>query len=287
MSPLDLPKRLNLIFGCGYLGRRVARRWLAAGHRVAAFTRRNGETLISLGITPVLADILNLKDFGKMPAVSTVLYAVGFDRSAGKSMREVYVDGLGHALDTLSACERFIYVSSTSVYAQTDGGWVTEDSATEPTQESGKVVLEAERLLHSRLPNAIILRFGGIYGPDRLLRRRHQLLAKEPFTGDVDRWLNLIHADDGADAILTAESRGTPCETYNIADDEPVTRRAFYAKLAELLEAPPPRFDPSPEPGSTNRRISNAKAKATLGWQPRFPSYREGLVHAVAETTTW
>ncbi|MBA4065263.1 MAG: NAD(P)-dependent oxidoreductase [Isosphaera sp.] len=281
MSPLDAPA---LIVGCGYLGRRVAARWVAAGRRVAALTRRNADALLALGIEPVVGDVLDPDSLRGLPAASTVLYAVGLDRSAGKGMREVYVGGLGHVLDTLPGCDRFVYVSSTSVYGQTDGGWVDEESATEPVEESGRVVLEAERLLREKRPDAIILRFAGHYGPGRLIRRQ-PLLSGEPHVGDADKWLNLVHIDDGADAVLAAEARGAAGGTYNIADDEPAPRRGFYARLAELLGAPPATFDHRPEPGTANRRVRNAKARAALGWAPRFPTYRDGLPHAVAGTT--
>src|SRR5439155_10779702 len=109
-----------------------------------------------------------------------------------RSMREVYVGGLGHVLDTLPTPGRFVYVSSTGVYGQTDGTWVDERSETVPTEESGRVVLEAERLLRSKLPAAVVLRFAGIYGPGRLLRRQ-LLVAGEPLVGDAEKWLNLIH----------------------------------------------------------------------------------------------
>ena len=264
MSPLDVTQA-HLIVGCGYLGRRVAARWLAAGKRVVALTRGNAAALSELGVEPITGDVLDPPSLKTLPAAATVLYAVGMDRTAGHSMRKVYVAGLGHVLDTLPPCGRFIHISSTSVYGQTDGGWVDENSPTEPIEESGKIVLEAERLLRSKLPTAIILRFAGIYGPGRF---RKQLLTGEPFVGDAERWVNLIHVDDGVEAVLAAESRGEPGQTYNICDDEPVTRRAFYTHLAEMLGAPQAKFDHRPEPDSPNRRVSNAKAKAALGWQP-------------------
>ncbi len=281
MSPLDVTDRPNLIVGCGYLGRRVAARWIAAGKRVAALTRRNADALAALGVEPILGDVLDPASLRHLPTASTVLYAVGLDRSAGKSMREVYVAGLANVLDTLPPCGRFIYVSSTSVYGQTDGSWVDEESPTEPIEESGKVVLEAEQLLRSRRPDAIVLRFVAIYGPGRVLRKA-ALLKGEPLVGDSSRWLNLIHAEDGAEAVLSAESHGEPGETFHIADDEPVTRRTFYTRLAELLGAPAARFDDRPESDAGNRRIRNAKARERLRWVPRYPHHREGLVAAVA-----
>jgi nucleoside-diphosphate-sugar epimerase len=286
MSSLAVTRRPNLILGCGYLGRRVARRWIAAKRRVVALTRRNADALAALGVEPVTGDVLDPLSLWSLPEAATVLYAVGLDRTSGKSMREVYVGGLSHVLDTLWPCHRFVYVSSTSVYGQTGGELVTEDSPTEPADESGQIVLEAERLLRAKRPDAIVLRFAGIYGPDRLLRRTTQLQSGEPLSGDPERRLNLIHVDDGADAVLAAEARGAPGETYNIADDEPPTRREFYTRLAELVGPPPPVFDNQSDPKANNRRISNAKAKAALDWQPRYPNYREGLIAAVKESTT-
>jgi nucleoside-diphosphate-sugar epimerase len=274
MSPPATPPAL--VVGCGYLGRRVAARWVAAGRRVAALTRRNAAALAALGVEPVVGDVTDPTTL-RLPAASTVLYAVGLDRGAGKTMREVYVNGLAHVLGTLPSAGRFVYVSSTGVYGQTDGGWVDEQSETAPLEESGKVVLEAERLLRARRPDAIVLRFAGIYGPDRLLRKQ-PLLKGEPLVGDAEKWLNLIHAEDGADVVLAAEAYGTPGETYLVCDDEPVTRRAFYTHLAALLGAPPARFEPAPSPvAESNRRVANRKARASLSWVPRFPNYRAGL----------
>lgn len=280
MSSSTAATPLNLILGCGYLGRRVATRWLAEGKRVAALTRRDAGTLRGIGVEPILGDVLASEPIAFPPAIDTILYAVGLDRSSNASMRQVYVSGLEHVLDTLPASDRFIYVSSTGVYGQGDGGWVDETSATEPTENSGKVVLEAEQLLRSRRPDAIILRFAGIYGPQRLLRQQ-AILAGTPLVGDAGRWLNLIHIDDGVGAVLAVESQGAVGGVYNIADDEPASRRDFYTLLAELLGAPPARFDVQAEVGQTNRRVSNARAKRALGWQPGYPSFRQGLPAAV------
>jgi nucleoside-diphosphate-sugar epimerase len=144
-------------------------------------------------------------------------------------------------------------------------------------------VLEAEQLLRNLRPDAIILRFAGLYGPDRLLRKQ-PILKGEPLVGDADKWLNLVHVEDGADAVLTAETRATPGSTWTIADDTPTPRRAFYTLLAGLLGAPPATFDPRPEPGAANRRVSNRRAKRELGWEPRYQSFREGLPAAVSES---
>jgi nucleoside-diphosphate-sugar epimerase len=284
MSTHTAAEASHLIVGCGYLGRRVAAHWVDAGKFVAAITRGNAPVLQKAGILPIVADIMNPSSLRELPDAATILYSVGWDRSSGNTMSEVYLNGLNHFLDTLTACERFIYASSTGVYGQSDGGIVDEGSATEPNEESGKIVLAADRMLLARIPQAIVLRFAGMYGPNRLLRKM-PLLQGEQLVGDAGRWLNLIHIDDAASAVQAAESSGLAGQIYNIADDEPTARRDFYELLARLLSAPQARFDHREEPGQSHRRVSNARAKRELKWMPRFPSYREGLPAAVREST--
>ena len=258
-----------LVLGCGYLGRVVARRWLVAGHQVAGLTRSRGDELRTLGIEPVVGDVT---DPGlRLPPADTVLYSVGMDRSSGKSMREVYIGGLTNVLKVLPDVRRFVFVSSTSVYGQADGSWVDESAPTEPVEESGRIVLESERLLRARRPEAIILRFAGIYGPGRVIRRavveRGERLGTDP-----DGWLNLIHVEDGASAVVAAADQGAAGATYNVADGRPATRREFYAEMAALLGAPSPQFEPTAE--RTNRRINNRRMKAELGVELQFPEFR-------------
>lgn len=270
----------SLILGCGYLGSRVAPLWQAKNRRVFAVTRNPAH--LPAGVEPIVCDILDPAGLKKLPAVDTVLYAVGFDRTSGATMRAVYVDGLANVLAHLPTPRRFLYVSSSSVYGQTDGGWVDETSPTFPLEDSGRIVLDAEAVLRARLPVAILLRFAGIYGPGRLLRR--QTIEKgEPIVGDADKWLNLIHVEDGARAILAAEAHGVPGRVYNVCDDHPVRRRYFYETLARLLGAPPPRFEappadrPTPPHEKANRRVNNRRMKEELRLELQYPDFGNGI----------
>ena len=270
-----------LVIGCGYLGRRVADQGRAAGRRVFATTRsrRRAAEFQALGLEPVLCDVTDPDSLLALPAGADAVYCVGFDRAAGAGMRMVFVDGLANVLDTLDEAGRLVYVSSTGVYAQHDGEAVDETAATQPASESGRVVLEAERLLHGRRPDAVTLRFAGIYGPGRLIRER-EVRAGDALSGDPEQWLNLIHVEDGAAAVTAALERGRPGAVYNVNDDRPVRRRAFYTRLAELLSAPPPWFPPPLEGQAAdraNRRIVNRRMREELGVTPRYPSYAEGL----------
>jgi nucleoside-diphosphate-sugar epimerase len=268
----------HLIIGCGYLGRVVAQQWLGAGHTVSALTRGQGAALHARGIAPIIGDVT--QPLLPFPAVDTVLYAVGMDRTTGKSMREVYLGGLANVLHHLPKVRRFIYISSTSVYGQRDGAWVDEAAATDPTEESGQILVACEQLLRQQRPDAIILRFAGIYGPNRVIRRasieRGEVLATDP-----EHWLNLIHVADGATIVTQAATRGVPGTTYNVADGHPVTRRDFYTTMATFLHAPPPTFQTPTTSDGNNRRISNRTLVAELAPTLRFPTYVEGLRDAI------
>jgi nucleoside-diphosphate-sugar epimerase len=272
----------KLVIGCGYLGERVARRWLEQGHRVHATTRRadRAEELRAAGLEPVRCDVVDPDTLAMLPEADTVLHCVGFDRAAGKSMRNVYVEGLVQLLQAGRHLgrrwEKFIHISSTSVYGQRAGGWVDETSPTEPVDESGQVVLAAQEALRQFRPDAIVLRFAGIYGPGRLLREQ-ALRAGTPIAVDPNVWLNLIHVADGVAAVLAADERAAPGSTFNVCDNRPVTRREFYATLAALLGAPAPTFAATTAPDTANRRVLNRRLREELRLVLRYPTCEEGL----------
>lgn len=302
----------KLIIGCGYVGREVARRWLEAGHDVAALTRSeaNAQQFSDLGIQPVLGEITNPETLQGLPESETVLYAVGFDRSASQSRHEVYVEGLSHALSVIKErTQQIIYLSSTSVYGQTAGEWVDETSACEPERENGQICLEAEQLFAQQgllgeaavegNARAVILRLAGIYGPGRLLARMEQIKAGEPLAGRPDAWLNLIHLDDIVQTILRCDGDLQLASHYLVSDSRPVTRQEYYETLAQLIEAPQPRFatgeaadvkSKSTRPNSTeraagvNKRCNNKRLREELGVELQYPSIWEGLSQAIKNT---
>lgn len=234
----------KLIIGCGYLGWRVARRWMAQGDAVVALTRSadRARELRKSGIEPIIGDVTDPASLAELPEVDTLLYAVGLDRTAGKSQREVYVGGLQNVLDRIAGkIRRCLYISSTSVYGQTGGEWVDETSECRPESENGKVCLDAELLLRSRIPESNILRLAGIYGPGRLVARIAELRAGLVLEGNPEAWLNLIHVDDAVASIVACERRGTPGSTYLVCDDHPCRRHEYYSLLAALIGAPSPR----------------------------------------------
>jgi nucleoside-diphosphate-sugar epimerase len=278
----------KLIIGCGYLGRRVAARWIDSGCDVIALTRSeaNAVELRAIGTQPIIGDVMEPDTLASLPNVETVLYAVGLDRRGGHSQRAVYVDGLANVLSQVApASPKFLYISSTSVYGQNAGEWVDETSECRPDSPNGQVCLEAEQLLRRSLPSAMILRLAGIYGPGRLVARAEQLRAGTPLTGNPEAWLNLIHVDDAATAVLACERVGEPGSTVLVSDDRPHSRREYYAPLASLIGAPVPRFDESTLDASErtrlNKRCCNRKLREELGVELRYATIVEGLPEAV------
>ncbi len=283
----------KLIVGCGYLGERVAQRWRAAGERVAVVTRsaERAQRLAAAGYEPVVADVLHPESLSHLPLAETVLFAVGYDRSAGHSIHEVYVDGLRHVLDAVRLQQdgKFIYVSSTGVYGPSQGDWVDEQSECLPQRPGGVACWAAEQMLaaHPLGARSLVLRMAGLYGPGRIPNAK-PLLAGQPIEAPEQGYLNLIHIDDAAAVVLAAERRGVPPRTYVISDGNPIERRTYYSELARLLGAASPTFVTPPlgAPGAlraeANKRVCNARMVAELAVPLAFPTYREGLAAIVA-----
>jgi len=243
----------RLIVGCGYLGTRVARRWLAAGDRVFGITRSlaRGAELAAIGITPIVCDVTagpessSWETLRALPPFDTVFWAVGFDRASGTTHRDVHVTGLARLLDALAGSPRVILSSSTGVWGDEGGGVVTEDTPTNPSREAGHVLVEAESLLRSHAKGpGVALRFAGLYGPDRL-PRLDDLRAGRPIAADPESWLNLIHIDDAAAVVCAVAAAAAPRPLYVVSDGHPVLRRDWYGHLAAITGSPSPTWDSS------------------------------------------
>lgn len=284
---------VRLIIGCGYLGRRVADRWLAVGDTVHALTRSRSRAaqLREQGVIPVLGDVMHPGSLMNLPDADTVLYAVGYDRASPHTRHEVYVTGLQNVLESLPPpTRRFIYVSSTSVYGQSEGEWVDEDSPRRPTKANGQTCLAAETRVSEAFGDAAsgtltVLRMAGLYGPDRLIGRLQSLRAGEPLNVNPAGWLNLIHVDDAATTVIVCADETPPRPTYLVSDDCPLQRGTFYRHLAELAGAPFPVFAATDDlPSDLGKRCCNARLHEELGVRLAFPDIQTGLPDALART---
>ncbi len=278
-----------LIVGCGYVGLELGRQLVAAGHRVAGMRRSPGAaaTLRAAGIEPIVGDATRAGDLRPLSGgFDWVVDCVSSSGGGAGEYREIYLGGMRRLVETFAGTglKAFVYTSSTSVYGQTDGGWVDESSATDPAGETGRVLVETEQALRAAAGPAfpaMVVRVAGIYGPDRGHLFRQFLLGAAHSGPDDARWMNMVHRDDVAGAIVAALGRGLPGATYNACDDEPVRRGEFLRWLSERtgLPFPPPAEEARAayrKRGDTDKRVSNRRLRTELGWVPRYPTFREG-----------
>src|SRR5271154_1183113 len=278
-----------LIVGCGYVGVPLGAELVRLGHEVFGLRRNPAaeNELQAAGIQPLFGDVTKLNELENLPReFDWVVNCVAAGGNAD-NYREVYFNGTKNLIEWLAPNppKKFIYTSSTSVYAQNDGSQVKESSPTEPISETSKILVETEKVLleaasQKKFP-AVILRVAGIYGPDRGHWFKQFLKNEATIEGDGLRNLNMIHRDDLVGCIIAALKSGRAGEIYNAVDDEPVSQKNFFEWLGGTLGKYPPPSVPensieNRKPGATNKRVSNRRLKMELGYQFKYPNFRIG-----------
>ncbi len=255
----------TIIAGAGDVGSRVANDLSQKGHEVISVSRSIKE--LPNGIRSVAADLISGEGLTKLPSQADALvFCVAPDERTANAYRRLYVEGLQRLL---AQCQfkRMLFVSSTAVYAQDAGEWIDEQSSALAGTFNGSGLGEAETQFRQH-EQGIALRLTGIYGPGRngMLRRAQ--------AGDLGRahWTNRIHVEDAVAAITHVLGLVSPEKTYCVNDDCP----ALEPELLAWLRMPETMATPSMLPNeTTGRRIRNDLLRTT-GWQPKYPSYREG-----------
>lgn len=275
-----------LVFGGGYLGLAAAREAIGRGGRAVATSRdpqRRAE-LTAAGVLAVdPADPAALTS--AVAACSAILVTAAPDGGGCPGLK-----ALVPALAASGAYPDWIgYVSSTAVYGDRAGGWAFEDDELNAASVEGARRVRAERdwLDASRGMGLTvqIFRLPAIYGPGRSpldrLRDGTARLVKKP--GQV---FNRIHVEDAVAGFFASMARPHPGRAYTLADDEPAPADVVIRGAAARLGLPlPPEVsldDPSVSDAmrrfyNDSKRLSNARAKAELGWRPKHPTWREGL----------
>ena len=264
-----------LIAGCGDVGGELGAMLAKDGHQVWGL-RRSPERL-SGNVLPLRGD-LAANDFPEnFPLeLDLVFYTAAASDHSETGYRQIYVEGLDHLLNKLrqneSRPDRIFFTSSTSVYGQSDGSVVDENSPTSPERFSGRIMLEAEKtLLASEFP-ATIVRLAGIYGPGRT-RLLKTVANGGPFK-DLKRYANRIHRDDCACVLRHLAAMHNPESLYIGVDDEPVAYFDILVWLADQLKAQISMPDQT-DAANFGKRCSNQKLRET-GFSFRFPSFRDG-----------
>lgn len=255
----------SLIVGCGYVGGELARQLVETGEQVSAVTR----TGVSIpGVESFERDVT---DQGiNLPGADRVFYLVSPESRTPDDYRKAYVEGLQHTIDaTVEDRTSLVYVSSSGVYETDDGSWVDETTTLDPSTDRAKILLKAERVANAT--GGTVVRFGGLYGPGRVGTDRYLDDARVPAG-----YVNLVHRDDAARALLAGADG--EYDRYIAVDDEPVHRHDLARWLAEYLDRPIGNLVDTVE--GSNKRCSNARLHEA-GWNPAFPTYREGYRQAL------
>ena len=267
-----------LVIGCGYVGQPLATVLLAT-HDVYVLSRSAKPSAGDVrAIGGDITDAEALKSV--LPREFDVVINTASSTKGGvEEYRSVYLEGTRNLLSHLQF-QKYIWTSSTSVYAQTDGSVITEESVADPSSPTSRILRETEELVLGKGPG-IVLRLAGIYGPGRGHLFQQYLRGEARIHGEGTRWLNMVHCDDAVGAIIAALDNGRPGEIYNVGDNEPVTERAFFTWLAKRLKGElPPSVDEAERAGRkrgvTNKRVSNRKLREELDYEFVYPTFREG-----------
>jgi nucleoside-diphosphate-sugar epimerase len=307
--------KVFLAGAAGALGTQLIPRLIARGHEVTGMTRSAGkaDSLRALGARPVVADALDRDAVARAVAEASpeVIVHQLTALSAGIDFRHVdrsfavtnrlRTEGTDHLLAAARAngVGRFIAQSYTGwPFARTGGPVKTETDPLDPDPPKGlRATLDAIRYLERVVTEAdgLVLRYGGFYGPGTSLSadpnadmvvplRKRQF----PIVGDGAGVWSFIQIEDAATATAAAVEGG-PAGIYQVVDDEPAAVRDWLPVLAKAVGAPSPRRVPrwlgrllAGEVAAVimteSRGASNAKAKAVLGWEPQYASWRDGFV---------
>ena len=259
-----------LIAGCGYLGEQVAQHASNSGWQVTRLSKSgdNGSLTCDLSKSSDLTDLRS-----QIPPPSSIVFTASSGRGGLEAYRRVFLEGT-HNLFATFPDARLFFTSSTSVYHQTDGSLVTEDSPTKPERETSEILLEAESQVLSN--NGTVARLAGIYGPGRSAILRSLLRGDAIIEEDGRRFLNQIHRDDASKALLhLLTCPESIAQIYNVCDSSPLHQGDCYQALAALFDFPQPPSGPRPKHRKrawTHKRVSNEKLRST-GWEPNYPSF--------------
>lgn len=300
--------RIFITGATGVIGRRVVPLLLVKGHEVTIATREKGRRPVPWKdeVRAVLVDLLDpttltavrghdavINLATHMPSSSTRMLF----RRAWRPNDRIRQLGSQNLVEAALAADVQCLVQESFAPTYPDRGddWIDESVPLQPAAYN-RSVLDAEasaRRFSDAGRSGVTLRFAAFYGPDssqlqdliRVLRR-----GWAPLPGGPCKFISSVSHDDAATAVVAALN-ARPGE-YNVVDDEPVRREVYAGTLASLLGARAPRFPPgwaTPLFGAVGEllarslRISNRKFRAETGWQPRYPSVREGWVATLRE----
>ena len=298
--------RVFVAGGTGVVGRRLVPQLVARGHEVVATTTDAGRLadLKELGAEAVVMDGLDAASVGQavaaarpdvvvhqMTAISGKPDMKHMDRWFAVTNR-LRTEGTDHLIAAAQAAgARVVAQSYGSWNGIREGGWVkTEEDPLDPGVASAQPNFDAILHLEQAVTAAggAVLRYGSLYGPGSTDDQVEMLRKRQfPLVGKAQGYTSFLHTDDAASATVLAIEQGVS-GTFNIVDDEPARAGEWLPYLARCAGAKPPMRVPvwlarmlagdvAVTMMTEGRGFSNAKARRELGWEPRYPSWRQGF----------
>ena len=292
------PSKHLFCFGLGFSGQALAKLALSKGWRVSGTVRseEKAERLKKAGINALVLDAAEataLSDPIRAALAETthLLQSIGTAK-AGNDPLLPLIQPLAPSLQAQWAG----YLSTTVVYGDWDGAWVDEMSEARSQSRRGLARLEAEAAWNDLGLPLHVFRLAGIYGPGRnaleTVRQGRARIIDKP--GQV---FSRIHVEDIASSVFASMEKPTAAvgqpEVFNVCDDLPCAPGEVIEHACAMLDAEPPTPMKLEDAGlsemgksfyADNKRVSNQKLKDVFGWQPAFPTYREGLAAIFASS---
>jgi nucleoside-diphosphate-sugar epimerase len=280
-----------LIVGCGDIGERVARLERLEGFAVAGLIRseKSARRLRDAGIQPIMADLDGPASLNNLPVKNAVVYY--FAPPPDKGVTDTRMESFVSVMTPSNLPKRIVLISTTGVYGDCHGEWVTEDRPPNPQVDRARRRLAAETTLQawSKMSGVpiTILRVPGIYGPGYLPEKR--LRSGEPvLREDESPFSNRIHADDLARVCIAAARHEHPNLLYNVSDGHPTTMTDFFFRVADVLGVPRPPAVTMEEARrrlgegmlsylAESKRIDNRRMREELGVELMYPDLTAGL----------
>lgn len=280
----------KLVIGCGYVGTRLARQYLAQGESVIGVTRTvTGLARLQTSGVPGLRRDLANDPLDDLPLADADLFHCAPPPASGTD--DPHTRRLVDAFARVGHPRRVVYLSTTGVYGDCAGEWVDETWPARPVADRSLRRWDAEETLRrwsqASGRDLVILRVAGIYGPGRLPLER--IRAGTPMVRPEEApYTNRIHVDDLVAVCRAAMARGVAGAVYNACDGHPSTMAEYFQDVAAAAGLPSPPLISLAEAAahlsggmlsylSESRRLRNERLREQLGVELRYPSLAAGL----------
>lgn len=295
--------KVFVVGGTGAIGGHAVPALVRAGHEVTALARtpEKAALLSKQGATPIMVSIFDsaalTEAFRGRHAVVNLASAIPptskfMQTKAWADNDRVRIKGSAAIVDAAIAAgvSRVAQESVSMLYRDRGGVWIDEDWPTDrfPMAHANHTAEASVNRFSAAGGMGVVLRFGWFYGPGATHSEEFLALARRRICvmmGPPNTYVSSIHVADGGAAVAAALT--APAGTYNIVDDEPLTKRAYADALAaaagkRVCLRVPGRLALLLGDRSTSLtrslRVSNARFREASGWSPRYPSAREGWI---------